>query len=123
MSVVTKRVYELRDSDRGYRVLVDRIWPRGRKKDELALDEWRKDLAPSPELRKWFAHDPKRWDEFRRRFRCELEDKREEIDRLRRIARRRRLLLLYSARDRDHNQAVVLKDVIGGGMASNKVKS
>lgn len=112
MSVMTKRVYDLRDSDRGYRVLVDRVWPRGRKKDELALDEWLRDLAPGTELRKWFSHDPDKWREFRKRYRRELRGRRDEIERLRRIARRRRLLLLYSARDPEHNQAVVLQELI-----------
>lgn len=112
--VDTERVYDVNESAPGYRVLVDRIWPRGVSKDEIDLDEWCKDLAPSDELRKWFGHDPERWKEFQRRYRRELKEKGEELSRLRGIARKRRVLLLYGANDKEHNQAVVLREVLKG---------
>lgn len=110
MEVQIARVYDVTDRDSGYRVLVDRVWPRGMKKSSLQLDEWRQELAPSSELRKWFGHDRERWDEFRRRYLEELKEHSKTLDRLRDLAREQPLLLLYSARDQDHNQAVVLRD-------------
>jgi uncharacterized protein YeaO (DUF488 family) len=93
-------------------VLVDRIWPRGISKRDAAVDEWLRELAPSTDLRKWFGHDPKRWPEFRKRYRTELRQHRSQLDALRRLAARRRVTLLYGARDRQFNQAVVLKEVL-----------
>lgn len=112
MPVQIARVYDIADRDQGYRVLVDRVWPRGVKKASLQLDEWCRDLAPSSELRKWFGHDSERWEEFRRRYLKELEDHSETLERLREVAQHQPLLLLYSARDQDHNQAVVLRELL-----------
>jgi len=92
----------------GMRVLVDRLWPRGITKERAGAQLWLKEVAPSTALRKWFGHDPARWDEFRRRYRAELDDNADAVERLLEIARRAPLTLLYSARDEDHNQAVVL---------------
>lgn len=114
MNIELVRVYDVTTATQGYRVLVDRIWPRGISKDTLALDEWCKDLAPSAGLRKWFGHDPARWTEFRSRYLEEMRSKADTLDRLRRIASERKLVLLYSARDHEHNQAVVIRDAMTG---------
>jgi uncharacterized protein YeaO (DUF488 family) len=109
-----KRAYEPAARGDGYRVLVERLWPRGVRKDDLTLDDWFKDLAPSTELRTWFAHDVDRWNEFRRRYRAELAAS-PAADVLRALARRaatRTVTLVYAARDPQHNSAVVLKDVL-----------
>ncbi|MDR3607875.1 MAG: DUF488 domain-containing protein [Oligoflexia bacterium] len=109
-----KRAYEPPERKDGYRVLIDRLWPRGIEKSRLALDQWIKDLAPSPELRKDFGHDPSRWKQFRARYRLELRSKaaRETIDTLAKRASKSPVTLIYSARDEDHNNAVVLKEAI-----------
>ena len=109
-----KRVYEPPKSGDGYRVLVDRLWPRGLSKKELAIDEWLKSIAPSNELRKFFGHDPLRWNEFRSRFKRELKTKENEetLHRLVQIAKKRKLTLFYAARDERRNNAVVLRDIL-----------
>jgi uncharacterized protein YeaO (DUF488 family) len=107
-----KRAYEEAAIDDGVRILVDRLWPRGRKKEDAAIDHWFKDIAPSTDLRKWFAHDPERWNEFRRRYSAELRHKAERLEELRALARRGPITLVYSAHDELHNDAVVLRDVL-----------
>ena len=107
-----KRAYEPATDDDGRRVLVDRLWPRGVSKAEAAIDEWAKDLAPSTELRKWFGHDPRRWQAFRSRYRAELATFGDDLDRLRDVARAGTLTLVYAARDQAHNDAVVLREVL-----------
>lgn len=107
-----KRVYEPPASADGFRVLVDRVWPRGISKKDAALDLWMKGLAPSSQLRKWFGHDPERWSDFRKRYRTELRSHIVELDELREHAAKRRLTLLFGARDTERNQAVVLKEVL-----------
>lgn len=107
-----KRIYEPPASDDGQRVLIDRIWPRGVSKDEAKLDDWVKQVAPSSALRKWFGHDPKRWAEFRERYRKELDGNAEAVDALRALARKGDLTLLYSARDEAHNNAVALAEYL-----------
>jgi len=92
------------------RVLVDRVWPRGLSKSDVAVDRWLKDVAPSTKLRQWFGHEPSRWTEFRRRYRAELMRQAELLSELRVIARKGTLTLVYSARDERHNQAVVLRE-------------
>ena len=109
-----KRAYEAPAPGDGRRVLVDRLWPRGLKKDAAALDLWAKDLAPTNELRKWFGHDPERWAEFKRRYTAELRQHTELLDDLRALARRGTVTLIYAARDEEHNEAVVLRDVLLG---------
>ncbi len=107
-----KRIYDPASPGDGRRILIDRLWPRGLKKEEARFDEWLKDLAPSDELRKWFSHDPAKWNEFQKRYRSELRGKAELLERLRTEARKGTVTLLYSARDEEHNNAVVLKELI-----------
>jgi uncharacterized protein YeaO (DUF488 family) len=111
-NVRIKRIYEARTRADGLRVLVDRLWPRGIKKKDAALDEWLRELAPSAELRKWFGHEPARWAGFRKRYRAELRQHKSQLDALRQRAEHRRLTLIYSARDPRFNQAVVLQEVL-----------
>ncbi len=114
MTVQIARAYDEPKPDDGQRVLVDRVWPRGRSRDELRLDEWLRDVAPSDELRKWFGHDPARWDEFRRRYREELSD-RERAPLVAGLVEKGRhgpLTLVYGARDSERNQAVVLAELL-----------
>jgi uncharacterized protein YeaO (DUF488 family) len=108
MSIQIRRAYDPPGRGDGYRVLVDRVWPRGVSKDDLDLDEWRKEIAPSTRLRKWFGHDPDRWKEFQQRYFVELEGKQDSVQELMKRARQGRVTLVYGARDRDHNQAVAL---------------
>ncbi|HNR97814.1 MAG TPA: DUF488 family protein [Planctomycetota bacterium] len=115
MAIVLERVYGTTSPTTGYRVLVDRVWPRGVSRETLALDEWCREVAPSAALRAWFAHDPERWEGFRKKYLAELQAQEELLKRLRGIAARRRLVLLYGARDTEHNQAVVLRDALLAG--------
>ena len=105
-----KRVYEAPSPRDGTRILVDRLWPRGLKKADAAIAQWMKEIAPSNELRKWFGHDPERWEEFRRRYERELESKRELLREIEELAAKGPVTLVYSAHDEVHNQAVVLRD-------------
>ncbi|SLM46826.1 conserved protein of unknown function [Nitrospira japonica] len=109
-----KRVYSEVGSRDGMRILVDRVWPRGISKDRAHVAEWRKDLAPSTTLRKWFGHEPARWTEFRRRYRTELvrSGMMDELQKLRRLSRKRSITLVYGAADETHNQAAALMDFI-----------
>ena len=112
LDVRLKRAYSPPSPEDGVRVLVDRLWPRGLRKSDAAIDLWLKEAAPSNELRRCFGHDPRRWEEFRRRYRAELSSNAALVDELRAIARKRRLTLVYAARDELHNQAVVLRDIL-----------
>jgi uncharacterized protein YeaO (DUF488 family) len=118
MDVRLKRAYEPPAASDGYRVLIDRLWPRGVRRDEAQLDEWAKELAPSGELRRWFAHDPERFDEFRRRYTAELAAHEEKLRELRRRARNGTLTLVYGAHDKEHNDAVVLAGILRSGRRS-----
>jgi len=113
-NVQLKRAYERPDKKDGTRILVDRLWPRGVSKEEASLDEWIKEIAPSSDLRTWFGHEPRRWDEFCKRYRAELAEHSEMLKDLRRRAREGPITLVYSARDEVHNDAVVLRNVILG---------
>jgi uncharacterized protein YeaO (DUF488 family) len=113
-NVVIKRAYEPPGKSDGRRILVDRLWPRGVSKADAHLDQWIKEIAPSAELRTWFDHDPRRWDEFRQRYRDELAQHSDILTDLRRSAREGRITLVYSAKDEIHNDAVVLRNVILG---------
>jgi uncharacterized protein YeaO (DUF488 family) len=106
------RVYDPPKSRGRLRVLIDRLWPRGIRKADLEFDAWARDLAPSDKLRRWFNHDPQRWDEFRTRFFAELEGKAEQLADLVASAGGRPILLLYGARDEEHNNAVALKEFL-----------
>jgi uncharacterized protein YeaO (DUF488 family) len=114
LDVRTKRVYDPADPSDGRRVLIDHVWPRGVTRERARLDEWARDLAPSDELRKWFDHVPERFDEFRSRYREELAAQPERVDDLRRRAESATLTIVYAARDREHNNAVVLAELVSG---------
>lgn len=114
MTIRLQRVYDHRPVKGGKRILVDRIWPRGIKKQDLDVDLWMRDLAPSTALRKWFGHDPERWVEFQRRYRAELRQPVQQVRvrELLSLARQTPVTLLYSAKDEEHNQAVALRRVL-----------
>jgi uncharacterized protein YeaO (DUF488 family) len=116
-AIKMKRIYEPQESSDGVRVLVDRIWPRGIGKEQAALTEWMKDVAPSTELRSWFQHRPERFAEFRRRYEVELAAPaaKQHVERLRQWAAEGPVTLLYAAKDEEHNQAVVLKQFLDRG--------
>ncbi|AKR54934.1 uroporphyrin-III c-methyltransferase [Devosia sp. H5989] len=105
--ITTRRVYDPAEAGDGMRVLVDRLWPRGLRKEDARLDHWLREVAPSNELRKWFGHDPARWEEFKRRYAEELAGNPALAD-LENLVRQSHVTLLYGAHDRDHNQAVAL---------------
>jgi uncharacterized protein YeaO (DUF488 family) len=109
MPILLKRAYDPPAAGDGCRILVDRLWPRGVTKREAHIDLWLKDVAPSTALRQWFGHDPAKWDEFQTRYRRELEHNREAVARIAEQARQGPVTLVYGARDREHNDAVVLK--------------
>jgi uncharacterized protein YeaO (DUF488 family) len=111
-----KRVYEKADSEDGFRVLVDRLWPRGMKKEAAKIDLWMKDVAPSDALRKSFCHDVEKWPEFQKRYLAELKQKKELVGELKKMEKEHRTLtLLFGAKDEEHNQAVVLAQVLKRG--------
>jgi uncharacterized protein YeaO (DUF488 family) len=108
-----KRVYEKPAKEDGWRVLVDRLWPRGMKKEAAHLDAWRKDVAPSDALRKWFGHEPEKWGDFQKRYRSELAKKKELVAELKKMAKEHgTLTLLFGAKDEEHNEAVVLANAL-----------
>ncbi|MEX0944523.1 MAG: DUF488 domain-containing protein [Balneolaceae bacterium] len=106
-----KRIYE-DPADNGYRVLIDRLWPRGVSKEAAQLDEWMKEITPSPELRKWFDHDPDKFEEFKKRYENELAVKHKLIEKLLNIAENQNITLLYAAKNETHNHAIVLKEFL-----------
>lgn len=116
MDIRLKRAYEPASAGDGYRVLVDRLWPRGVSKQQAKLDEWAKELAPSSQLREWFGHEPSRFPEFRRRYIDELRADAPRLKELRRRASKSTLTLVYSAHDSEHNDAVVLAEVLRRGL-------
>jgi uncharacterized protein YeaO (DUF488 family) len=109
-----KRAYEAPEPQDGFRVLVERLWPRGLKKEAAALDLWLKDVAPSPELRKWFSHDPPKWAEFCRRYWVELAAQPEAVRLLKEQLHQGRVTLVYGSKDEEHNAAVALKEYLEG---------
>jgi len=117
-----KRVYEKPSRNDGFRVLVDRLWPRGLTKERAAVTLWLKDLAPSTELRKWFDHDPVRWKQFQIRYRKELREKKDGLKLLRQKSKEQTVTLLYGARDEERNEALVLKDVLEGRRLPKSVR-
>ena len=114
-----KRAYEPPAREDGQRFLVERLWPRGLKKSTLRLDAWLKDVAPSTELRKWFSHDPRKWDEFQKRYRNELKQQREVCDQIVDAARQGTVTLVYAAHDPDRNSALVLRNYLKKKTAGN----
>lgn len=113
MNVKLKRAYESPTTTDGLRILVDRLWPRGLAKDKAKIDLWLKDVSPSTELRKWFGHDPKKWSEFKKRYLAELKDN-PALSELQALSRQRDITLVYAAKDKLHNEAVVLKQILEG---------
>ena len=112
--ITLKRIYDPVSKDDGTRILVDRLWPRGVKKEQAAIDEWLKDIAPSDELRKWFSHDPSKWQEFKNKYKKELKGKNkfELLEQLKKTAEKGKVTVLFSAKDIAHNNAVVLKELL-----------
>jgi uncharacterized protein YeaO (DUF488 family) len=115
MDVRVKRAYEPPEASDGYRVLIDRMWPRGVSREQAALSEWAQELAPTSELRRWFDHDPARFEEFRRRYSDELAARIDKLRELRRRARAGTLTLVYGAHDTEHNDAIVLAEILRRG--------
>jgi uncharacterized protein YeaO (DUF488 family) len=111
MEINLKRVYEKPTKEDGTRVLVDRLWPRGLTKQKAKIDLWLKDIAPSTELRKWFGHDPEKWKEFRKRYQKELKENKEQIEILKEQKKKGTVTLVYGAKDEEHNEAIVLKEL------------
>ncbi len=118
--IKAKRVYDEPSDDDGYRVLVDRLWARGLSKEQANVDLWLKDVAPSDSLRKWFAHDPRKWSEFKKRYKEELKDSQAFEDLKRELKRHKRLTLLFAAKDPAHNNAAALVQMLNHGSASHK---
>jgi uncharacterized protein YeaO (DUF488 family) len=114
--IKVKRIYEQADKEDGFRILVDRLWPRGLSKDKAKIDLWLKEVAPSDDLRNWFSHDPKKWEDFKKKYALELKGKTELIRKIRQAEKdRETVTLLYSAKDQEHNQAVALNDFLKRG--------
>ena len=113
MNIKIKRAYEEPEKADGTRILVDRLWPRGLTKEKAKIDLWLKDVAPTTELRKWFAHDPARWTEFQRRYTKELQKSSEPLSILHQQAAKGPVTLIYAAKDQEHNEAVVLQKLLG----------
>ena len=112
MTIKIKRAYQHPDAEDGERILVDRLWPRGLTKKRAAIDLWLKEIAPSKELRVWFAHDPDKWEKFQEKYRAELRSNRELVNLLADKAKQGTVTLIYAARDRQHNEAVVLQQFL-----------
>jgi len=112
MTIKIKRVYEKPDKEDGVRILVDRLWPRGLTKEKASADLWLKDIAPSTQLRKWFDHDPDKWEEFKKRYFTELRENKESVSQLKEQIRKHTVTLLYAAKDEEHNEALVLKNYL-----------
>ncbi|HQR34483.1 MAG TPA: DUF488 domain-containing protein [Blastocatellia bacterium] len=107
-----KRVYEPPSADDGIRILVERLWPRGISKEKARVDEWLKEIAPSQELRKWFQHDPAKWEEFQERYRKELDQNQELVNNLKRKAKGKTVTFIYAASDEERNSAMLLKNYL-----------
>ena len=112
MNIQIKRVYEKPDASDGFRILVDRLWPRGLTKEKAAADLWLKDIAPSTELRKWFNHDPEKWKEFQKKYQKELKENKEAVSVLKEHLKQGPVTLLYAAKDEVHNEADVIKNFV-----------
>ena len=115
MKIQIKRIYEPRNESDGMRILVDRLWPRGLTKEKAAVDHWMKEIAPSSDLRKWFGHDPDRWTEFKRLYKAELRQHKDLLAEIRKLNKQGTVTLLFGAHDEEHNDAVVLREVLARG--------
>ncbi len=107
-----KRIYDPASPDDGKRIYIDRLWPRGMKKEEVKIDEWLKEISPSDALRKWFGHDPSKYGEFKRRYKKELEEHSETLERIKKEAKKKRVTILFSAKDVEHNNATVMRELL-----------
>ncbi len=107
-----KRIYDPASPDDGKRIYIDRLWPRGMKKEEVKMDEWLKEVSPSDSLRKWFGHDPAKYEEFKRRYAKELEKHSETLERIRQEGKKKTVTLLFSAKDIEHNNATVMQEIL-----------
>lgn len=112
--IKTKRAYEPASADDGRRILVDRLWPRGLTKEKARIDEWLKEIAPSNQLRKWYSHEPAKWQEFKKRYKDELRDKTGILDGLKAESRRKTITLVFSSREESLNNAEALKEILLG---------
>ena len=112
MNIKLKRIYEPVEKEDGFRILVDRLWPRGITKEKASIDLWLKNIAPSTELRKWFDHDPKKWKEFQKKYKKELHENEQAVSELKQHLKSENVTLLFAARDEIHNQAQVIKEVL-----------
>ena len=112
MKIKIKRVYEKPSKEDGMRILVDRLWARGLTKEKAAIDLWLKEIAPSTELRKWFAHDPKKWTEFRKKYLQELKENKEQVSIIKDHLKKVPVTLVYGAKDQEHNEAQVLEELL-----------
>ena len=113
MEIIMKRAYEPLSEDDGFRILVDRLWPRGKSKEDLKIDLWIKEVSPSQELREWYGHDPAKWDEFRRRYDEELKNEPEAVDKLLSVLKRhKKVVFIYSAKEKEYNNAEALKEYV-----------
>lgn len=110
--IKTKRAYDPASADDGKRILVDRLWPRGLKKEKARIDEWLKDIAPSTELRKWYSHDPAKWEEFKKRYKNELKGKQDILDGLKAESRKQTITLVFSSRETQLNNAEALREFL-----------
>lgn len=115
-TIKIKRVYEPAEAADGFRVLVDRLWPRGLKKEAAQVDVWMKEVAPSTELRKWFNHEPEKWESFRKKYKTELQQSEAVGELLQHVKKHKKITLLYAARDEQHNDAVVLQQFLDGAL-------
>jgi len=115
MTIALKRIYDKAKAADGKRILIDRLWPRGIKKEEARVDEWIREVAPSDELRKWFSHDPAKWSEFKKKYWSELEKKQEIVSKLAKECKNKRVTLLYSSKESRYNNAVALKEYLEKG--------
>lgn len=120
MKLNVKRVYDRPAKADGLRILVDRLWPRGLSKQSAKIDHWARDVAPSGRLRKWYAHDPAKWDEFRKRYTKELNGNPEAVAELRKLLSKRQVTLLFAAKDTEHNNAVALRDYLAKHRTAKK---
>jgi uncharacterized protein YeaO (DUF488 family) len=111
--IALKRVYEKPSKSDGFRILVERLWPRGLAKEKASVDLWLKEIAPSPELRKWYSHDIEKWKEFRSRYTKELKGKSELLDEIKKYTKKGKVTFVYAAHDEEHNSALVLRDYLG----------
>ena len=114
-TINVKRIYAAAHAQDGFRILVDRLWPRGIKKEESKIDLWLKEIAPSDSLRKWFNHEPEKWEEFKRRYFKELDQKQDLVDQLSQHTRKGKVTFLFSAKDEAHNNAIALREYLLGG--------